>query len=443
MAQLIEQKTELNVERKFGLGGTLICFEAMQQNELDIYPEYTGTGLRAILNDTSSARSAEETFMYVQEQFLKHYQLQWLPSFGFNNTYALVARESLGLTKISDLQNKPDIAIAFSHEFMNRPDGLPGLKQHYSLVFGTVRGMEHGLVYKAIESGEVDLTDAYSTDGKLAEYQLAQLEDDKGFFPPYFAAPVVRKQFLQAHPEVEQVLRQLAGVLNETAMQELNYQLEVAHKPLAAVARKFLIERSLIAATKPKERVPVWQSAKLWKRIGEHLQLTAVAVVLAVLLGVPLGLLISRVPKLAKGVLATTGLLQTIPSLALLGFMIPLFGIGFWPALVALFLYALLPIVRNTYTGLAQVAPALVEAARGMGMSTNQVLCIRTATVINIGTATLAAFIGAGGLGEFIFTGITLNDNQLILQGAVPAALLALLADALLGWVEKRLQPLA
>ena len=367
----------------------------------------------------------------------------------------MVARESLGLTKISDLQNEPDIAVAFSHEFMNRPDGLPGLKQHYSLAFGTVRGMEHGLVYRAIESSEVDLTDAYSTDGKLAEYQLVQLEDDKGFFPPYFAAPVVRKQLLQAHPEVERVLRQLAGILDEETMQQLNYQLEVKHEPLAAVAQSFLAAKGLLSKSSSRaEPAVVWRSAKMWQRVGEHLQLTGFAVLLAVLLGVPLGLLISRVPKLAKGVLAITGLLQTIPSLALLGFMIPLLGIGFWPALVALFLYALLPIVRNTYTGLAQVAPALVEAARGMGMSVNQVLWhlrlplalplimagIRTATVINIGTATLAAFIGAGGLGEFIFTGITLNDNTLILKGAVPAALLALLADALLGLVEKKLE---
>jgi osmoprotectant transport system permease protein len=205
-----------------------------------------------------------------------------------------------------------------------------------------------------------------------------------------------------------------------------------------------------------EEQGSLWQFvaqqwSKLWEQTIAHIGLTFIALFVAVLIGLPLGILITRKQKLAGAVLGFAGVLQTIPSIALLGFMIPLFGIGALPAISALFLYALLPIIRNTYTGIKEVNAAVVDAAKGMGMTNSQILLkvqlplampvilagIRTATVINVGVATLAAYIAAGGLGEFIFGGIALNNTNMILAGAIPAALLAILFDFLLSLVQR------
>lgn len=187
----------------------------------------------------------------------------------------------------------------------------------------------------------------------------------------------------------------------------------------------------------------------------QHIQITAIAVMLAITVGIPIGILLTRVRFLASPILGFASVIQTIPSLALLGFMIPLLGIGIKPAILALFLYALLPIIRNTYTGIEQVDPSLVEAGTGMGMTKSQMLLmlelplslpvimagIRTSTVINVGIATLCALIGAGGLGQLIFRGIAMVNGKMILAGAIPAALLALFLDFLLGKLEKTLCP--
>lgn len=193
------------------------------------------------------------------------------------------------------------------------------------------------------------------------------------------------------------------------------------------------------------------QSDKLWSQTWAHIGLTMISLTIAILIAVPIGILITRKQKFAGAVLGFAGILQTIPSIALLGVMIPFLGIGPKPAILALFLYALLPVIRNTYTGIREVNPAVVDAARGMGMSKWQILTrvelplafpvlmagIRTATVINVGVATLAAYIAAGGLGEFIFGGIALNNSNMILAGAIPAALLAIILDFLLSLVQK------
>ena len=193
------------------------------------------------------------------------------------------------------------------------------------------------------------------------------------------------------------------------------------------------------------------QSDKLWDQTLAHIGLTCISLLIAVMVGLPLGIWISQRDRAASFVLGTAGILQTIPSIALLGFMIPMLGIGALPAIAALFLYALLPVIRNTYTGITGVDPAIIEAARGMGMDKWQILFnvelplampvilagVRTATVINVGVATLAAYIAAGGLGEFIFGGIALNNTNMILSGAIPAALLAILLDGILSLIQK------
>jgi osmoprotectant transport system permease protein len=196
-----------------------------------------------------------------------------------------------------------------------------------------------------------------------------------------------------------------------------------------------------------------WQD--LLQALTQHVELVFLSMLIAIVIGIPLGILITRVKSLNKIVLGTAGILQTIPSLALLGFLIPLFGIGIKTAVAALFLYSLLPVIRNTFTGIKEVDKSIIEAARGMGMTDFQILFkielplslsvimagIRTATVINVGTATLAAFIGAGGLGDFIFLGISRNIDALVLLGAFPAAILALVIDWLLGLLERTTTP--
>ena len=193
----------------------------------------------------------------------------------------------------------------------------------------------------------------------------------------------------------------------------------------------------------------------LFHLIIEHLQMTGTALLIAILIGVPLGILITRYRRLAEPILAIANVFQTIPSIAFFGILIPILGIGKQTAILVLFLYALLPIIKNTYTGIEGVSPSMVDAARGMGMTDMQILRmiefpqalsvimagIRVSTVINIGTTTIAAYIGGGGLGEFIFKGIQLYRNEMILAGAIPAALLAIIADKILEYVEIKLTP--
>ncbi|MCS5421755.1 MULTISPECIES: ABC transporter permease [Psychrilyobacter] len=198
-----------------------------------------------------------------------------------------------------------------------------------------------------------------------------------------------------------------------------------------------------------------YRSPEIFKLTGEHMKITGVAVFLAILVGVPLGIYITKNKKVANVILNTANIFQTLPSLALFGLIIPIMGIGFKPAIFVLFLYALLPIIKNTCIGINSIDPSIIEAGRGMGMTKTQILTmveiplalpiimggIRISTVINIGTATIAALIGAGGLGDFIFKGISMGNNNLILAGAIPTALLALSVDFILGLVEKNLTP--
>lgn len=472
MAQLIEAHSELRVDRRFGLGGTKICFDALRAGEVDLYPEYTGTGLVTILGG-EPLNDPLNTYVAVRRGFRERHDLVWLAPFGFSNTYAMAMpeqkAEALGVKAISDLASHTrGLRVGVSHEFLNRKDGWPGLSESYALADADVRGMEHGLAYAAIKSGEIDLIDAYSTDGKLLRYRLRVLEDDRGYFPHYHAAPVVRATTLEANPGLGPLLERLALRLPADRMQRLNYLVEEEKRPFAEVARGFLQEEGLIAGGAAASDEPSARKrgffalfASRWQETlrltGQHLLLTLAAVLLAVLASVPLGILCTRVPILAQPVLLTAGVIQTIPSLALLAFMIsvPFLGLGATSAIVALFLYAILPIVRNTYTGIQEVEPDLVEAACGMGLTDGQILRyvqlplatrtimagVRTSTVISIGVATLAAFIGAGGLGEPIITGLQLNDTNLILSGAVPAAVLAIAVDALLGGVERLLVP--
>lgn len=473
MAQLIEARTDIPVERRLNLGGTTLVFSSLVNGEIDVYPEYTGTGWTINLGLTERVSDPLRVYLRVAAEFERRWQITWLQPFGFENSYELAmapdVADRLNIRTISDLLDHADtLRAGVSHEFLNREDGYPGLARAYGLDIPDLRGMEHGLAYEAILSGRVDLTDTYTTDGKLLEYDIRILEDDQAFFPPYDCAPIIRDDTLERYPVVGELLNQLAFRIDDRRMQELNYRVEEEGGAYAEVARDFLrAEGFLDGESGPVSSSPDRDQgfiAFLWSRrgetgrlVGQHLGLTAIAMLLAILVAVPLGIVLTRKEALATPVLGVIGVIQTVPNLALLAFMIPFpgLGLGARSAIAALFLYALLPIVRNTYTGIREVDADLLESARGMGLRDYQVLLkvelplatrtimagLRTSTVISIGIATLAAFIGAGGLGDPIVTGLQLNDTQLILSGAIPAAILALSVDFLLGRVEKFLVP--
>jgi osmoprotectant transport system permease protein len=446
MAQLLEAEG-FEVERKLGLGGTLVCFSALENGEIDAYPEYSGTIEQAVLKLPGRA-----PYDSIGAILIEKYNLELLKPFGFNNTYTIAMNRKTaaarGIRTISDLGSCLDCKLGFSLEFLNRQDGWIGLKDAYGLP-QKPSGMEHGLSYIAIQNGEIDATDAYSTDGDIPKYDLVLLEDDKHFFPVYLGAPLVRLDFPKRG---KAILQRLAGTLDDKKMQALNAQVIVEGKTFAEAAAVFLLENGLIRDADVHTE-GFW--ARLQRRAIRHIFLTVIALAAAILIAVPLGVFIYRVEKIGRLVLYFTGLLQTIPSIALLALMIPLFGIGIVPAIVALYLYALLPVLRNTATALFNVDPVLKKVSVGMGMTHWQQLKyielplavptilagVRTSAVITIGTATLAAFIGAGGLGEPIFTGLFLNDARLIMEGAIPAALLAIFVELLFELIERLLIP--
>lgn len=445
VAQLLEHEG-FSVERKLGLGGTKICYDALVAGDIDVYVEYTGTIAEAI-KDIPEADEARLTAALAEDG------VEMLPTFGFNNTYALAvsaaAAEARGLRRISDLVNHRDLRMALSHEVLERRDGWPGLQDVYGFDW-TPDGIEHALAYQAIADGAIDLTDAYSTDGELARYRLVVLEDDRGFFPSYYAVPLVRAELAS---RVKAVISRTANTLDDAEMRSLNAKVHGGEETTASAAALYLRERGLVADATANAAEGLVD--RLTTNTLRHLVLVAWALLPATATAVVLALLIFNFVWLSRATVYAAGLLQTIPSLALLALLIPLVGIGAVPAVIALFLYALLPILRNAVTALVGIDPTLRRVALAMGLTPAQqlrhvfvplalpsiVAGVRTAAVISIGTATLAAFIGAGGLGDPIVKGLSLNDTRLILEGAVPAAVLAIVAELVFEQIERWLSP--
>jgi osmoprotectant transport system permease protein len=441
-------------EHKQGLGNTGILEQALASGSVDVYPEYTGTIVRELLKREGNPTLAE------LNTWLAPRGLKAAVPLGFNNTYALAVRESvaqrLGLVRMSDLARlAPDaLRLGLSHEFQARADGWPALQRAYGLSQAPGAALDHGLAYEAIKAAQVDLIDIYSTDAKVGRYGLRVLVDDRNFFPRYDAVLLMR-QAVDDRP-----LQALTGRIDERAMIALNAQAELDGQPFAEVARQFLATPPGAAASGAPQPKAVRSSFlerlfahDLWRLTLQHLLLVFSSLAMAVVVGVPLGIWAWQRPRWAGWVLGAVGVLQTIPSLALLAFLIALVGaIGFVPALLALFLYALLPIVRNTHAGLAGVPQGLAMAGQALGLTPPQVLRsvqlplampliwtgFKTAAIINVGTATMAAFIGAGGLGERIVAGLAVNDSATMLAGALPAAVLALLVQAGFDAVETR-----
>ncbi len=450
LSEMIAQLLEIEgyaVERKYNLGGTLVCYQALQNNEIDIYPEYSGTIAAEILQVKNKISFDEIKIMLADKL-----DMEMSDPYGFNNTYALVIKDSLAKQKnifsISDLKKHKALKAGISYEFLKRQDGWDNLAKAYSLRQKPT-GLEHGLAYQALNEDKIDFTDAYSTDGEIPANHLVVLKDDLEFFPTYEAASFYKRNLSDS---IKHILSRLDNKISEDEMQAMNAAVLYEKKTFAQVAASFLKQKQLVTA-EVKEETSVY--ADLLSKTGRHLLLTFTGLFIAILVALPLGMLLHWFPFLARPVLYLTGLMQTIPSIALLAFMIPFLGIGIIPAIVALFLYALLPILRNTVTGLQGVDPLLKKVAAGIGMNRIQKLKlvefplamptifagIRTAAVINVGTATLAAFIGAGGLGEYIVTGLALNNTSLILRGALPAAALALLVEFIFELLEKASVP--
>lgn len=250
VAQHIEARTDLTVDRRLSLGGTFICHQAMLSGDLDIYPEYTGTALTAILRKPVM-QDPEAVFEEVATAYAQDFGIRWLRAFGFNNTYAMVVRaedaERDGLRSISDFARlAPQRTIGFSFEFAERQDGYQGFVKTYGLRFAQQpKTVDLGLIYRALRDGEIDLGVGNSTDGLISALNLRVLEDDLRYFPPYDAAPLVRTATLEKHPELAGVINELGGLLTDEEMQDLNYQVDGEHRPVAEVARKIRAAKGL------------------------------------------------------------------------------------------------------------------------------------------------------------------------------------------------------
>jgi osmoprotectant transport system permease protein len=451
--------TGATTEHRAELGGSQILWKALLAGEIDVYPEYTGTLSQELLGH-EHIRTHEQL-----EKTLKDRGIGISGNLGFNNTYALgmpaerAAR--LGIKTISDLAKHPDrnqFRFGLSDEFLERLDGWPGLQARYGLPEKHVRGLDHNLAYRAIQSGGVDLTDVYTTDAEIRYYNLVALEDDRGHFPAYHGLLLYRLDLEQRAPKAIPALLRLEERIPTATMMELNARVKIDRVSEVQAAVEFVRQALQIEAPLPKDASgSQWQRRidRLVQRTGEHLFLVFFSLALAIIVAIPLGVWAYCRPRIGHTLLAIAGVIQTIPSLAVLVFMIPLLGLGAWPAIAALFLYSLLPIIRGTYTGLQQIPSHLAEAALVLGLppsarlrlvdlplaSPSILSGIKTAAVINVGTATIGALIGAGGYGQPILTGIRLDNIGLILQGAVPAAVMAIVVQSGFDFLERFVIP--
>jgi len=411
------------VTHRQGLGGTAILFEAIKTGAIDVYPDYTGTIARQLLQ-------TDAVDLETLNRGLRPLGLGVAVKLGFNNTYALALSESeaqrLDVSSVSDLAKQPQLRFGLGHEFLERNDGWSGLKRAYELP-QSPKGLDHGLAYEAIASQQIDVMDIYSTDAKIVRYKLRVLSDDKRYFPEYDAVLLYRLDVPERFPHAWAAIGDLESRIDAERMIAMNARAELDGASFATIAADF---SDLPQSTQTRG------NSFLGKLGGP----------------IPLGVWAARSDTVAQPILSTVGVIQTIPALALLVFLIPILGrIGTVPALVALFLYSLLPIVRNTYAGLSDIAVSLRESAQALGLpatarlrlielplAARPILAgIKTSAVINVGTATIAAFIGAGGYGERIVTGLALNDHALLLAGAIPSAALALLVQWTFDFVDR------
>jgi osmoprotectant transport system permease protein len=444
------QRRGLSAEHLRGLGGTRVVWDALVRGDVDVYPEYTGT----LSEEIFAGRVRPDAL----GPALAAAGIELGPSLGFEDGYALGMREDvadrLGIRRISDLRAHPGLRFGFSNEFVDRADGWRALQKAYGLPQSQVNGLDHELAYRGLRAGALDVVDLYSTDPEIQAERLRVLEDDRHHFPEYRAVLLVRADLERRVPGARAALEALRDRIDAPAMIALNARARLDRVPEVTVAGEFLRSR-LGEATATPGPAPPGPARRILGRLGEHLTLVGVSLGLSLLVAIPLGVLAARRRRVGQAVLAAVGVVQTIPSLALLVLMIPLLGIGTKPAIAALFLYGLLPIVRNTHAGLVGIAPDLRESADALGLpplfrllrvelplaSPSILAGVKTSAVIAVGTATLGALVGAGGFGQPILTGIRLADTGLLLEGALPAAALALGVEAAFDGLERVVVP--
>ncbi len=427
-----------------GLGNTAIVVAALAAGRIDLYPEYTGTIAREILQ-LDHVPSLDD-----MNRRLAALGLAASVPLGFDNAYALAMRgdeaRRRGIERLSQLRDQSGLRLGLSPEFLGRADGWPGLRRAYDLPQATPQGIDHAIAYEAIAGRQVDVIDVYTTDARIESLDLVVLTDDAGYFPRYDAVLLHRADLPQRLPAQWRALQTLQNRIDLKRMRRMNAAAELEGQDFATIAARFDAGGQAGDATTPSSNDRAgWLSRLFAPDLGrltaQHLMLVFGSLAASIAIGVPLGILAVRRPAAGGVILGITGLVQTIPALAMLAFLIPLTGrIGALPAFIALSLYALLPIVRNTHTGLMQVPRGISDAARSLGLRPRAVLYsielpmatptivagVRTSAVIGVGTATIAAFIGAGGFGERIVTGLALNDHTMLVAGALPAAAMAL-----------------
>jgi osmoprotectant transport system permease protein len=448
LAQQLGRSAGVDTIDRSQLGGTRVLWEALLSGQIDAYPEYTGTIVQELLPGTPLTEADLRAALARQGVGITR-------SLGFNDTYALgmpaTLATQLNIRTISDLRDHPLLRMGFSNEFLDRKDGWPAVQHTYSLQPASVTGLDHDLAYRAVSSGTTDVIDLYSTDAEIQFYHLRVLDDDRHLFPEYRAVYLYRLDLLQRAPAFVKAIARLEGAIDAPHMIAMNAAAKLDKVPESQVASDFLLAHFQMKSDARRQSL----LAQLLLRTREHLLLVGISLAASIVVAIPLGVAAFTWPGPGHLILAAVAAIYTIPSLALLVFMIPLLGIGTWPAIVALFLYGLLPIVRNTHAGLAGIAPSLRESAVVLGLSPAARLLqielpiaapsilagIKTAAVINVGTATLGALIGAGGYGQPILTGIRLADNRLILLGAVPAAIMALALQGVFEWLERWVLP--
>ncbi len=447
LAEVVRQTLEVNgvkAEHERELGGTTIAWQALLGHAIDVYPEYTGTIIEELL--VSEGACTDENLASV----LARHGVVIVAELGFQDSYAIGVRPELPLRTVSDLRDAPGIRIGLSNEFLDRKDGWPGLARRYGLKPGAIRGLQHTLAYQAMEHGTLDATDVYTTDPEIDRIGLRVLDDDLHYFPSYRAVLLARADLA---PEVKDVLAKLGGTIDVESMRRMNARVAIDKVSDERVAGD-LVEATFSVIALHSAQSTIW--SRFVDNLVAHLGLVSVSLLAAIAVGIPVGVIAAKSRRLGAPLVGLTGVLQTVPSLALLVFMIPLFGIGYVPAVVALFVYSLLPIVQNTFTGVHDLPLPLNESDVALGLGSwvrlfrielplaapSIVAGVRTSAVINVGTATLGAFDRRRRLSVSRFsTGIRLSNVGLVLEGAVPAALLALAVQSGLTFAESWIIP--
>lgn len=463
MVKLLAKSENIEVEHQADIQGTQIVFQYLLTDAIDVYPEYVGTIRYEILKDRDIVTEDE-----VRTAMRNRFNLVMTKPIGFENTYAMGMLESraeeLGITKISQLASQTNLNYSLSQEFVEREDGWEKLSATYGINIPKPNGNDHALTYKQLESGSADVIVLYSTDSKIQTLDIRVLEDDLNFFPSYDAVFLYRKNLEKENPQLVELIQSFEGQIDNQQMIKLNARCEVDKRYEAEVAQEFLSDRMQVNVSVESTSV----AREIFKNTVQHLDLVRMSLVACILVAIPLGIIAAKQRLIGQGVLGTIGVLQTIPGIALLVMLIApteWFGRSFAgtkglgasvvPVVIALFIYSLLPIVRNTYTGLTMIPNNLLESADALGLTTWAKLWrielplalpsilsgIKTAAIINVGFACLGAMIGGGGYGQPIFSGVRLSDTNLILQGAIPAAVLALLVQGVFEVIERIVVP--